>query len=571
MTTIAVLGSSDKLIQGKIEQSYFIEKYQKKTQCSTQILPLVPDVQINFGEEATIELLQQGDILRQIYLQFNYPTGQPSAVCDSFGTYMFNWVQLEYDSQVIERLDGEFIEITNDLSIPQAKQGTLSNLTGKYMTSNLATYYINLPFSILQTGLTVCALKQNPVLRFNLRNFSEGCPSASGNPLFDATLMCKYIFLEETERNYFIHKPLTYLYESVQRLDVDAGYANSISVYSDFQNSTKEIYIIIRNKNANAYVWNNTFLGGDHLSSMRLCLNATEFIPYDIGTPLFLRGLQGLDSHTRCPDRYFYMYNFSLDAESMSPSGSLNMSYVRQKFDINMTNSPSARLITLYSRCYNILNFQNGKLIVRYPVPFETSGYIANDIKQPNTLNNPGSITLFSNITYYTATSATYVFSFVNSINIITQWNYPYIQGLSWTPSNTGLSVVAASGASVPAQSVSITAGYGTGINFQLTVDNSSLFVLENPGPLTLYTVVVGSWSSRTLKLTNPYNLTPTWSYPALSGISWTTTTTGITLTAALASTLTAPSVTVTASYGTVSYSQTFYLRVDNTPGFIFI
>lgn len=266
------------------------------------------------------------------------------------------------------------------------------------------------------------------------------------------------------------------------------------------------------------------------------------------------------------------MYNFSLDAESMSPSGSLNMSCTRQHFDINMTSSPSARLITLYSRCYNILKFQNGKLIVRYPVPFETSGYIANDIKkQIFTLNNPGSVTLFSNSTYYTTASATYVLPLLTTVNNIPQWNYPLITGLTWTPSNTSLNVVAASGASVPAQSVSITAGYGTGIKFQLTVDNSSLFVLENPGPLTLYTVVVGSWSSRTLKLTNPYNLTPTWSYPTLAGISWTTTTTGITLTAALASTLAVTSVTVTASYGTVSYSQTFYLRVDNTPGFIFI
>ena len=573
MTTIATLGSSDKLIQGKIEQSYFIEKYQKKSHCSIQILPLTPDLQVNFGEEATIELLQEGDILRQVYLQFKYPAGQPSAVCDSFGTYVFNWVQLEYDSQVIERLDGEFIEMTNDLSIPQAKQATLSNLTGKYLTSNLATYYISLPFSILQTGLPICALKQNPILRFNLRNLWEGCPSALAiNPVFDATLLCTYVFLDEPERKYFMNNRLTYLYENVQRLDVDPGYANSVTVYSDFQNSTKEIYVIIKDKTANAYVWNNTFLGGDQLSSMRVCLNATEFITYDTGTPLFLRGLQGLDSHTRCPDRYFYMYSFGLNAESISPCGSLNMSCTRQQFDINMTSSNSARLIRLYSRCYNVLNFQNGKLMVKYPVPFETSGYIAKDIKNIIfTLNNPGSVTLFCNVTYYTVASATYTFSLVNPGNIIPQWSYPLITGLTWTPSNSSLSVVAASGASSLSQTVSITAGYGSGITFPLTIDNSSLFVLANPGTTTLYTVVVGSWSSKTITLTNPYNLTPTWSYPTLSGISWTTSSTGITLTAALASTLAVTSVTVTASYGALSYPQTFYLRVDNTPSFIFI
>jgi len=572
--TIATLGSSDKLVPGKFEQSYFIEKYQTKARCSVQVLPHTPDVQVSFGEEATVEILQEGDILRLLYLEFTYPKDQPSSVCDSFGTYMFNWIQLEYDGQVIERIDGEFLEMMNDVSIPLSKQGTLSNLTGKYMTSNLATYYVNLPFSILKTGLPLCALAKNPFIRINLRNFWEGCPTASRvNPVFDTTLLCTYVFLEENERNYFKNKTLTYIYEHSQRVDLDAGYANSVSVFTEFQNPTKELYIVIKDKTTNAYVWNNTFIGGDQLASLSLWLNGSEILPYDIGTPLFLRGLQGLDSHTRCPDRYFYMYNLCLSPENMSPSGSINMSCARQQFNINMTNSLSARLINLYSKCYNILDIQKGKLIVKYPVPFETSGYILKSLKTPSfTLNNPGSIRVFSNVTYYTTTAASYTFPLVNITNsVVPQWNYPLITGITWTPTNTGITLTAAVGTSITNQTVSITAGYGTGITFTLIVDNSSLFVLENPGPVTLYTVVAGPLSSRTLSLANPYNLTPTWSYPTLSGISWTTTTTSITLTAALASTLVAPSVTVTATTGALSYPQTFYLRVDNTPSFIFI
>jgi hypothetical protein len=574
MTTLASLGSSDKLVPGEFEQSYFIEKYQRKTQYSVQVLPLIPDIQVNFGEEATIEILQEGDIIKLLYLQFTYPNSQPSSVCDSFGTYMFNWVQLEYDGQVIERIDGEFLEMMNDISIPLAKQGTLSNLTGKYMTSNLATYYVNLPFSILKTGLPVCALRLNPLLRINLRNFWEGCPTASSiNPIFSSTLLCTYVFLEENERKYFINKKLTYIYEHSQRIDVDAGYANSVSVFTEFQNPTKELYIVIKDKTGNAYTWNNTFIGGDQLASMRLLLNASEILPYDIGTPLFLRGLHGLDSHTRCPDRYFYMYNLCLSPESMSPSGSINMSCVRQQFDINMTSSLSARLINLYSKCYNILHIQKGKLVVRYPVPFETSGYILKSLQtQSFTLNNPGSVRVFTNSTYYTTAAATYTFPLVNvTNNIVPQWSYPNITGITWIPSNTSLILVAASGLSITGQTVSITAGYGTGITFTLIVDNSSLFVLENPGPLTLYTVIAGPLASRTLTLTNPYGLTPTWSNPTLSGISWTTSSTSITLTAATASTLATTYVIVTATTGALSYPQSFYLRVDNTPGFIFV
>jgi len=143
----------------------------------------------------------------------NTSTYTANTVVDSFGTYSLNWVQLEYGNQIIERLHGEYIEMFNDVTVPQGKQGALSNLVGKNLTSNLAVYYVKLPFSSFKYGLPVCALKENPRIRFNIRNFYDCAPGLTSNinPLFNATLAVDYIFLPEEERNYFINNSLEYL------------------------------------------------------------------------------------------------------------------------------------------------------------------------------------------------------------------------------------------------------------------------------------------------------------------------------------------------------------------------
>jgi Major capsid protein N-terminus len=260
------------------EMSYFKEVYKKNSQCSHQIIPLQFPINYSYGEETVIDLYQEGDIITDAYISFTYPAGQPTAVCDSFGTYMLNWVQLEYGDQLIERIDGEFLEMMNDLTVPQAKQGALSNLVGKYLTSNLATYNVKLPFSCFNSGLPICALKENPFIRFSLRNFYEGCASATAiNPPFNAILFVTYVFLPEPERNYFIKNSLTYLFEQTQRYDT-TGASSNVTVYTEFQNPTKELFIVIQSTTNQPYQW------PDQLSSMRFMLNNSEIITYDLGT-----------------------------------------------------------------------------------------------------------------------------------------------------------------------------------------------------------------------------------------------------------------------------------------------
>jgi hypothetical protein len=445
---IAAIGSAPQF--GKPELMSIREVYKKNSQFTTQIIRLQFPIAYSYGEEAVIDLYQEGDIINDAYLSFVYPSGQPSAVVNSFGTYILNWAQLEYGDQIIERIDGEFLEMMNDITVPQAKQGALSNLTGKYLTSNLATYNVKLNFSMFKKGLPVCALKENPRVRISLRNFKEGCPTASNiNPLFKANLFVQYIFLPESERDFFIKNELTYLFEQTQVFETRA--LSNCTVYTDFQNSTKELFVVIKGKNSPPYSWAD-------IISLRLLLNNSEVITHDLGTSLFLKYLQPLENHTRAPDRSFYSYSFALDPENDSPTGTINLSGIKQQFDLVINPIFDTYIINIYSRTYNILKIKNGYLRVIYPVPFLTYG----DLNVKKSIPDVGLyVSPVVVLTTYTS-SVTYTIGRVsNPFNLPIIWTYPTLTGVTWSYTNYDITLTVAQNTLLSATDITITATSG--------------------------------------------------------------------------------------------------------------
>ena len=213
---VNTLGTSEKIISGEPKMTYMTEVFKKKSRCSNQLVTMQFNSTSIYGSETFIELYQEGDLIDGVWLRLTYPPGQPTAVVDSFGTKIINWVQLEYGDKVIERLHGEFILFVLGLDTPFGKSDTLNNMTGSSTNSSLTTYTIKLPFSAFKQGLPICALSENVTIRFNLNNFKTGCPNGTDPQIFNATLLVNYIFLEEDERNYFKNNKLNYLLEQTQ-------------------------------------------------------------------------------------------------------------------------------------------------------------------------------------------------------------------------------------------------------------------------------------------------------------------------------------------------------------------
>ena len=300
-----------------------------------------------------------GDIARRnMILQVNWP--QTATVDDSAGTRMIDFIELRYDNVLIERHYGESIEIFNDLRVPQGKQSALTTLVGKNTTSNLAAYNILLPFSI---DLPLCALKQAPVLRVKFLP-SNQFSSINWTAPIQVNLFVDYVYVSKAEREYFRANPIFYPAETIQRLEFGVPENTSVfSFASRFTRPVKELYWVIQNTNASAYDFTNN--GSEQLVSLKLEFNGVEIIPNEIGVPLFLRATQGLEFHTRAPDRKFYMYSFALDPESKHPSGEVNLSAIlRQIHTLTLSSAPIlSRNVRVYALTYQVLQLKDGHLV----------------------------------------------------------------------------------------------------------------------------------------------------------------------------------------------------------------
>ena len=400
---------------------------------------------VHFGDEAEIWLPRSGDVLNTMYLRVQWPP-LASGVDDSAGTRMIDYVELLYEDQLIERHYGETMEIVNDLEVPQAKQAVLTQLLGKGLTSNLATYSIRMPFTI---NLPVHALETHALLRVKFRPTSEFTYSGFiYTDIIKVDLFVDYVYLTQPEKDYFKKGTFDYVAKTFQRMQFSvAANTTRMVAYTSFVNSVNELYWVIQNDGSPAYNYTNQ--GSEQLVSLQLTFNKDDIIPVELGTPLFLRSTQGLTYHTRIPDRKFYFYNFCLDPESEQPTGQVNLSDIsNQIHTLQLSSCVFSRQVRIYARTNNIIRIARGKLRVisdtikeagtlsmtNYAYSPQYPGLYYFNTFTFTTLGATGYAGPASTLTYANAPWSTSQFSIVNGIQ-------------NWTVPATGMYQIKAAGA----------------------------------------------------------------------------------------------------------------------------
>jgi hypothetical protein len=321
-------------------------------QFAHQITRLQFPKDVHFGDDISIWIAKAGDVaIGSMYLRVAWPVS--CTVDDSAGTRMIDFVELRHENELLERHYGETIEIMNDLTVPQAKQGALQQLTGKGITTSLQSYYIKMPFKL---NLPLCALDTPPIFRIKLRPTNEFSSINFTKPI-QVDLFVDYVYVTKAERDYFKKTRMDYLTHTMQRLVVSTS-----PFLTEFTRPVKELYWVIQTVGASSYDFTNN--GSDQLVSLNLRFDGNEIIKDEFGTPMFMRIIQGLENHTRVPDRYFYMHSFALDPEHPDqPTGELDMSAVtRQLHTLTLSPSTSPRQIRVYALTHNIIRLENGLL-----------------------------------------------------------------------------------------------------------------------------------------------------------------------------------------------------------------
>lgn len=401
--SLSFLGQEDISLSGDPQVTYFVERYAGQTQFAQRVDQVIFDEQsVSFGSQNHRIIPRNGDLITNMYILVQFPSipGSPT-VLDSVGTLMFQYVELYIGSELVERLYGEYIEMMYDLTIPIGKQPGLAFLTGKtlqYQNVPLGSYYIPLPFSLFDKGLPLCAITDDVTFRivWNPSTFFTVPPTAYTGT-FTATLSIEYTYISEAEIKFIkgigqgaapsapgpglgsapesqmgssgAHSPTPRIFDQVQRNEffVPKGVSN-VQCSLDFYNPVKELFFVFQQDSARGYDYSNTATASaasgsigttDLLRALQLNFNTTDRIEPRVGTPQFLRIIQPLEFHTRVPNRLFYMYSFSLDPEGEYPSGSVNLSRIKnQILYLSLNQTPTNVNVRVYAVSYNFLEGQ---------------------------------------------------------------------------------------------------------------------------------------------------------------------------------------------------------------------
>ena len=368
--SLTFLGQEDIALSVDPQVTYFKEKYEGSSLFASRVDKVQFDNDaLVLGGENVVELPRSGDLITEMYLKVFFPPNlRVREVEESVGTLFIDHVELYIGSTLVERIYGEYIAMKYDIEVPQGKQTALTGLIGKGTQVAATSYTIPLPFSLLEKGIPLCAFKETVTFRIITHGTSTfTIPPVNIVEPVPSYLHVEYTYLGQKEIEYIQKTPQIHILEQIQLAEFSAPLgAVNVRCNRNFSNIVKELFFVIQNETALGY----DFLAAPNLqqiTNLELLFNSTERVSTEVGTPLFLRVIQGLEFHTRVPGYYFYMYSFSLDPESKKPSGGVNMSRIQnQILKLNLNPSSSARVIRVYAINYNFLNVQDGSATILF-------------------------------------------------------------------------------------------------------------------------------------------------------------------------------------------------------------
>lgn len=284
---------------------------------------------------------------------------------DSVGTYLIDRAELKIGGQSIQTLSGEAIEIYNDLVVPKENQPGLTLLTGKLNTMQAVldrTYYVNLPFFFYgnsELAVPVCALgRQDMEIYMTFRPFSSLTTSNTSvtQTVVNASVIIEYVYLSDPEVRWMNSHRLDYIMTQFQYNTFRLKQGTIVDL--DFTGPCREIVVVVQDDAANPYVYVS-----DPGFGALLTLNGEDFFDPSTVDYHFSHLIGPLEKHTRQPDRTFYTFPFARGPQDPRPSGSVNMSRIKQKkFQIFLpgTSSLDTKEMRVLAVSYNIMRVENG-------------------------------------------------------------------------------------------------------------------------------------------------------------------------------------------------------------------
>ena len=435
---LGTTGPQDSLFTDDPEYTYFIKNFKKHGNFSRFYTDLDFEGRVEFDEEIRCTIPQnQGDLLKGVSLKLtlggidqNLVSGYDHITyCETIAHSMIEYADLYIGGTLIQRITTDMLAIHSELFVTQSKQTCLTKLIGKpYQIFSVAddrykvirdelvtksksdaSYIVNIPFyfhEYPELAIPVYAITQQEIeIVIKLRK-AEECIFAVNdtselisesyyigeNPtglIKSAKLNLEMISLENkpelARTDYIITQTQlnTFTLNNADAKYNDLLKADEFEVRTDFKNSVKELFFVVKDKyenrtnvindfatplecssNTNITSDASTFTNSEQLKYLEITLDGSDILNHVTGDMIHLRSIQPGKHHSRTPVyRRFYMYSFALEPERWYPTGQLNFSPINnQNIKVGLFNYATNfdKELRVYAQSYNILRLENG-------------------------------------------------------------------------------------------------------------------------------------------------------------------------------------------------------------------
>jgi hypothetical protein len=193
---LASVGLQDEYLTGKPDVTYFIKKFNRHTKFTLETLD-VPfnQTKVEFGSWVNVIVPRNGQLVRALYLKLVLPPLSTGGYTNSIGTAIVEYADLLIGGQLIERINGEYMNIYNNAFISDSQQDALTYMVGdapnglgsaiSYSPSVQQplygfyprTFIVPLPFYFMRNealSIPLCALTRSEIeVQIQLRPLSQ--------------------------------------------------------------------------------------------------------------------------------------------------------------------------------------------------------------------------------------------------------------------------------------------------------------------------------------------------------------------------------------------------------------
>ncbi len=315
---LAAQGAQDIFLTGNPTTTYFLKRYSKHTRFAIQTGEVPLDQNAVFGSRTHATIPRIGDLVKEMYFKFTLPelnqgifktfdTVTQSNInvntfpsfCDSIGNAIVRSATLKIGQQTIQTINGEYMEIYNDMFIPTSQSQAINQLTGRtYSRTGLGpasnvvyrtqqsfdavgafprTFIVPLRFFFTQDpnlSIPLTSLyKQEVQVEIEFENLERllvntqklrGGGAENLNTKLDTlalgdkpitiinpSILCDYIFLSEEEGDFFRNTSQDYLITQLQGIETTSSGSDNFTKFPKhirtyFKNPVKELYIIVQ-------------------------------------------------------------------------------------------------------------------------------------------------------------------------------------------------------------------------------------------------------------------------------------------------------------------------------------